>query len=255
MRHWHRFMRDNSNDISPFPQTQWTLLGRAGEVTSDGQRTALGDLLQRYMPALRTHLLLERRLPPERADDLLQAFVSRKVLEQRLIRKADRGRGTFRSFLLRSLNNFVNDELRFERVAGRAPEGGPPVDVNEQVGLGDAGAADPSGAFDVAWAREVLSEGVAVMRRECEASRREDLWGVFEGRVLLPSMEGTEPTGYEELIRRFGLVSPEQASNVLITAKRMFARALRSVVAKYADAGDVETEIRDLKSILARSGW
>jgi hypothetical protein len=49
-------------------------------------------------------------------------------------------------------------------------------------------------------------------------------------------------------------VSPEQASNVLITAKRMFARALRSVVAKYADAGDVETEIRDLKSILARSG-
>src|SRR3954471_12003993 len=99
------FMGADADEINPFPQTQWTLLGRAGEVTSDGQRTALGDLLQRYMPALRTHLLLERRLPPQRADDLLQAFVSRKVLEQRLIRKADRGRGTFRSFLLRSLNN------------------------------------------------------------------------------------------------------------------------------------------------------
>jgi RNA polymerase sigma-70 factor (ECF subfamily) len=249
---YNTFMGAESNDITPFPQTQWTLLGRAGEITSDGQRQALGDLLRRYLPALRTHLLLQRRLPPERADDLLQAFVSRKVLEQRLIRKADRGRGTFRSFLLRSLNNFVNDELRHDRAAGRSPDGGPPLDLDEQAGLGDAGADDPSATFDVAWAREVLSEAVAAMRGECQATRREDIWGVFEGRVLLPSMEGAEPAGYEELIRRFGLASPEQASNVLTTAKRMFARALRSAVAKYADAGDVETEIRDLKTILAR---
>src|SRR6476469_6253609 len=114
-------MNAEGDDITPFPQTQWTLLGRAGEATSDGQREALAALLLRYLPALRTHLLLERRLAPERADDLLQTFVSRKVLEQRLIRRVDRGRGTFRTFLLRSLNNFVNDELRHERAGARSP--------------------------------------------------------------------------------------------------------------------------------------
>src|SRR4051812_23478431 len=101
--------RKPRDEVHAFPQTQWTLLGRAGEATSDGQRQALGTILQRYMPALRTHLLLERRLAPERADDLLQSFVSRKVLEQKLIRQADRQRGRFRTFLLRTLNNFVID--------------------------------------------------------------------------------------------------------------------------------------------------
>ena len=57
-----------------------------GQTSSDGQREALGVLLRRYLPALRTFLILDRRLTPERAEDLLQGFVTSKVLESLLKR-------------------------------------------------------------------------------------------------------------------------------------------------------------------------
>jgi hypothetical protein len=63
-----------------------------------------------------------------------------------------------------------------------------------------------------------------------------------------------EPVPLAELVRRFG-VSADQASNLLATAKRMFARNLRQVVGEYAEGDeDVEDEIRTLRGILARAG-
>jgi hypothetical protein len=77
---------------------------------------------------------------------------------------------------------------------------------------------------------------------------------VFESRVVSPIREGTEPSDYRELVRRFGFQSPSQASNVLMTAKRMYARLLRSVVGQYARSDrEIETEIAELRSILAGS--
>jgi len=43
------------------------------------------------------------------------------------------------------------------------------------------------------------------------------------------------------------------SSNLLITAKRMFARRLRAVVGEYmGEDGEVEQEIADLRAILGR---
>ena len=82
-------------------------------------------------------------------------------------------------------------------------------------------------------------------------SGRADVWGVFQCRLLDPSLQGTAPVDYEELVARFGLQSPSQASNVLVTAKRTFARALRSVVGEYALGDDeIDAEIRELREIL-----
>ena len=58
---------------------------------------------------------------------------------------------------------------------------------------------------------------------------------------------------YLALVERFGFASPAQASNVLITANRMFARNLRAVVAAYEfEEGNVDREIAELRSVLAR---
>jgi hypothetical protein len=130
--------------------------------------------------------------------------------------------------------------------------------VGAAIALGEDDEAVPASgdtdAYDVAWARRVLDEAVQRMRAECAASGREDVWGMFECRVLGPVAEGTEPADYEELVRRFGFQSPSQASNALVTAKRMVARSLRSVVAEYTrDAAEVEAEIQDLHRILANA--
>ena len=55
-----------------------------------------------------------------------------------------------------------------------------------------------------------------------------DIWGVFEARVLGPLFQNAEPVPYEQIVARFGFKSPAQASNVLVSARRMFERVLRS---------------------------
>src|SRR4051812_38640775 len=90
---------------SGFPMTQWSLVARAGQPPAEA-RAALDVLLRRYAPALRAHLLLDRRMSGDRskAEDVLQGFVADKVLERNLIALADRERGRFRTFLLAALD-------------------------------------------------------------------------------------------------------------------------------------------------------
>jgi DNA-directed RNA polymerase specialized sigma24 family protein len=218
---------------SAFPVTRWSLIGRAGAVASPEQREALRILLNRYLPALRAYLLLQRRMAPERAEDLIQSLVARKVLEQRIIERSDRERGKFRTFLLRALNHYVIDQHRVESAARRRPTEGPLMAIDEQFDRA-SDESEPSAAFDREWAKQVLSEAVKRMRAECGESDRPDIWGVFDGRVLQPSMDDAPPVPYEALQQQFHFASPAQASNVLMTAKRMFARHLRAVVGESA---------------------
>jgi hypothetical protein len=71
--------------------------------------------------------------------------------------------------------------------------------------------------------------------------------------LLGPILHGEAPLEYEELVKRFNLQSPTQAANLLITAKRMYARLLKAVVGVYArDKEEIEAEIQELLEILAR---
>ncbi|MEM7396838.1 MAG: hypothetical protein AAF492_31305 [Verrucomicrobiota bacterium] len=63
------------SNIKKFPRTRWTLVDRAATISSDAGFNALNQLLTRYRPALKAHLLAVRKLPDHRADDLIQAFV------------------------------------------------------------------------------------------------------------------------------------------------------------------------------------
>jgi len=233
-----------------FPVTQWTLVRAAGADANDSaRRDALGRLLRRYLPAMEAHLG-QKRLPHDRVADLLQGFVSDKIVEQNLLARADRERGRFRTFLLTSLQHYVIDQFRQDSSSRRSPEGGPPASIAS--GAEPAVMGKPAEAFDIEWARQLLNETLQRMRAHCESTGRHDLWQIFEERVLKATMEGDEPAAYEELAARFKLDTTAQAANLLVTAKRMYARVLRSVIAEYArDEEDVEQEISDLHTILA----
>ena len=237
-----------------FPATQWSLVDRAGQDDSEARREALGQLLQRYMPALRAHLVRRRGLPPEKADDILQEFVTSKILEKDLIARADRRLGKLRTFLLTALDRFAHNQFRNERAKKRAPADGAVFMLDEQHD-GTPVGQQPSEIFDVEWARSVIAEALRQMREECELTGRTELWGVFHCRVVAPILEGAPPIGYGEVIQKFGFRSPSQASNALTTAKRMYARALRSAVAQYAvNVEEIESELIELKAVLAGCG-
>ncbi len=233
-----------------FPTTRWSLVAQIREGAPEARRMALEELLTKYLPALRTYLVLGRRLSQEDAEDLLQDFIAHKVLEKGLVGRADPEVGKFRTFLRKALDRFLVDRMRRGRAKKRSA-GDEAVVLGDQAGLLVA-QHEGADVFDVAWARGVLSEALEQMRLQCETLQRSDVWGVFECRLLLPMLRGTKPADYRELVARFDLASPAQASNVLITAKRMFTRSLRSVVGQYtAGEHDIEAEVAELRKILA----
>jgi DNA-directed RNA polymerase specialized sigma24 family protein len=237
---------DSVEDYRAFPETRWSLVARAGNQTE-----AMGELLSRYLPALKSHFVVRRKLAPDRVDDLLQSFIATKVLAGDFLSRANRDKGKFRSFLLASAERHVIDVFREENAQKRSPGEGMILSIDQLPDIG----GDPLGdVFDTAWAREVLAEALRRVRRECETSGRAAFWGVFEARVVMPALDGEKPPGYETLVEKFGFESPMQASNALITAKRMFARALRSVVGEYAkDESEVDSEIQELRMVLAHA--
>jgi hypothetical protein len=116
------------------------------------------------------------------------------------------------------------------------------------------GEGGPHVEVDAAWTRALLHGVLEEMRRECAASGREDVWAVFEGRVLAEVFGAGEAVSYEELARRGKLKSPTQAANLLVTAKRMYARLLRAAVAEYElNLDDVDREIAELREMLSGS--
>ena len=111
---------DALQGFARFPTTRWSLVDRAGREGSEAERQALGQLLTRYLPALRSHLIHSKRLQPADADDVLQDFVAGKVLERDLIAKANVQLGKFRTFLLTALDRFLLNRIRNGKAKKRA---------------------------------------------------------------------------------------------------------------------------------------
>jgi len=243
--------RADAVDVARFPSTQWSLVARAGHVSTARRREALSTLLHRYMPALRTHLVLARRISPDRADDLIQGFIADKIIEQNLLRQAEESRGRFRSFLLVALDRYVISQYRQETARKRSPSSSI-FDISDQPDL-CAADAEPSWQFTLIWARQVVEEARLRMEAHCQASFRPDLWLVFSERILHPQADNIEPPSHDQVAFDLKLKSPKEASNLLITAKRLFARVLRLVVAEYVrDEREIDDEIKDLMRILSQ---
>jgi hypothetical protein len=249
--------QQHQQDAGGFPPTQWSLVSAARQSDVAACRAALAVLLQRYLPALRTHLLVRRGGSGGGArdvDDLLQGFVADKIIEQRLLEHAQQAKGKFRSFLLATLEHYAISVHRRENAAKRAPSDGV-AELGEAAHELPAAAADPADKFNIAWARELIAEALRRMRAECEASARGDLWTIFNARVVLPAMEGREPADYAVLVRELGLAAPLDACRRLATAKRQFARHLREVAGEYGEGNDAaaDLEIEELRAVLAGS--
>jgi DNA-directed RNA polymerase specialized sigma24 family protein len=239
----HVARRDDTSSSVPadppgrFPATRWTLVERAGAGDNPDGRVALAELVRMYAPALRVHLLQLVQNDAHRADDLLQGFLADKVLEQRLIGFADPTRGRFRSFLLTALDRYVIDTHRRDTAKKRSPGTLRAIDEHEI-----AIDVRPDAEFDRAWAQAVVGEVVRTMRQQCEESSRPDLWDIFETRYLRPATDNIAPEPHESIAQRLNLESAHHASNLLVSAKRMFTRIFKSVVARYAVS---EAEVRD----------
>src|SRR5687768_11867148 len=185
------------------PSTHWSEIASACHTRQQKGRDALDRLLTRYQPALLAHLGFKFRATEDAAQDLLQSFVVERILEKALLAQANPSRGRFRTFLLNALDNFVVSQRRKEQAQKRSPSGH--VISVDDLSPGDEPQHNdpPVDRTEVMWAQAAINAALLNMRRECESSRRMDIWGLFEGRVLSAILEDRPETDYETLIERF----------------------------------------------------
>jgi|SRR5271170_2725057 len=241
-------MASESSKASVFPRTDWAGLGKAA---ADDVR--LDQLIRLYWQPLKIYFIATFPGLQNQADTLLQDFAEDRLLKDGWLLRADQNRGRFRDFLKTSLRNFVLDYL------SRVDVKNPPVSLDElEQELPQAQTDDQSEAFDLAWARIVLAETLRRMEADCknpqeEQPRRSQIWEMFRLRLLEPVFNDAEPPAYERLIEQFGLKSPTDASNTLLSAKRIFKAHLNKVINEYAgqDAATV-AEIQALEDFLVR---
>jgi hypothetical protein len=232
---------------SIFPRTDWSELSKAAAA----DQTPLDRLVRLYWQPLKIHLLASFPALKNQADTLLQDFAEDKLLQEGWLRKADQSRGRFRDFLKTSLQNFVLDRLN------RAEVKKAPISLEElEQELPEPLAAEEE--FDLVWARTVLAETLRRMEADCknpgaEQPRRSYIWEMFRIRLLEPIFKDTTQVPYDQLIDRFGLKSPMDASNILLSGKRIFKAHLAKVIKEYAgqDAATA-TEIKALEDFLIR---
>ena len=71
--------------------------------------------------------------------------------------------------------------------------------------------------------------------------------------MLEPIFNDTDPVPYEQLIERFGLRSPMDASNMLLSAKRIFKTHLNNVIKEYAEQDSATAEeVQALEEFVSR---
>jgi RNA polymerase sigma-70 factor (ECF subfamily) len=224
-----------------FRTTRWSLIARLREDPGSSASSALEELCEIYWPAVLA--FLRRRLgDSERARDCTQGFFT-DLLERDALLQADPDRGRFRSFLLKSLQNFLANEQRRERALKRGGGLSPislesPVDA---VAMG-ADAKDPEQAFQRAWAVTVLEKALDELRSNYQQAGKAE---AFE--ILRPFVTPSDALpAVAELARRLG--KSEGAVKVQVHRFRnQFGEALRDVILDSVHSeADVESEIQDL---------
>lgn len=160
---------DNSGTkFGRFEKTQWTVVQRAGDLGSAEADAALESLCSAYWRPLYCYIL-RRGYRDEDAKDLTQAFFFR-LLDKSYLSAVDRRKGKFRSFLLASLEHFIQNEWRASQAQKRG--GGltfisfdETLDDNFAANIADS-AYDAERILEQQWANAMLKRVLERLRKE-----------------------------------------------------------------------------------------
>lgn len=226
-----------------FPNTQWTQLAQATLHGDAAGREAMESLCRAYWEPVRAYVLF-RGWSQDEAADLAQSFFL-FLMENNVLRRADRDRGRFRSFLQGVLNHFLLTERdrRQRQKRGGGKEHIAVEDAQEEL----AEPADHVEYFDRQWAASMMKACVDKLKEECAARRGEST------ATLLMAYAGGEgeALSYSEASTRLQMSEGAFKTKVL-TWRRRLRELLRSEVMRTVSAPhEVEEEMSYLHRLLA----
>lgn len=245
--------RNNNEELCAggFKTTCWTAVETAG-VESELALTTLEELLIRYAEPLKTHLVWKFQLTREEADDVFQDFVHQKMLLGNLLAAADRARGRFRTFLLTALDRFTLNWIRARVSKKRRPEKGwvplSDLDIDTHYAL------EPDDPIAASWTSLIVGQALERMENECRSKGKNHRWEVFHAVVVSPILQEQKKPPLQDIARHHNLPTAAAVSNLVVTAKRMYQRILRDVIAQYSGELDqVDLEFSSLHRELKNS--
>ena len=110
----------------------------------------------------------------------------------------------------------------------------------------------PDEAFAYVWASVLLDQVIAEVKQACSIDDKKIHWQVFHARVLKPIMDGGPVPSLSNLCRKFKIEDQAKASNMIVTVKRRFQKALSRRVRQHVNSEeDVAQEIHELMEILS----
>ena len=242
---------------SGFSTTRWTLIV-SGAALDEDQRVAheaLAQICRTYWRPIYS-FVCRRIYSPEDAQDITQDFFA-KILGTNWLQCADQSRGCFRSLLLVSLNNFINDALARKKTQKR---GGSAKFVSwddwmaeapSQLAISPAAleSMPPETFFDLRWAVTVVERALNRLSEECEQRGRLRLFDALSSYL---SAERTD-VSYEQIGATLG-ISSTMVKRQLFNLRRRYRLLLRDEVRRTVrDPADLEPEIRHLFAVLGRA--
>ena len=246
---------DCTTDSATFVTTRWNLILSGATSKSDDREigAALAELCRIYWRPI-FFFVARRGYSPEDAEDLTQDFFLR-MLKRDWLQKADPNRGRFRSLLLKSVQNFLNDavdrtnarkrggDLRFVSWDPWMTEA--PSELALSSEALDSWPAEQ--LFDAGWAATVVQRAIGRLRDECERKGR---LSVFE--ILSPYVTAErDDISYARLASQLS-VAETAVKKLVYHMRQRYRFLLQDEVAQtVADPADVEDELRYLCSVLA----
>ena len=244
---------EGKDALTHFATTRWSLIrngGAAGARPTDNE--GLAQLCQIYWRPIFTYLYRRGYSAPD-AQDLTQDFFL-VILGGTILQSADPARGRFRSLLIKSLKNFLND-ARVKR--GRRKRGGNLQFVSLEKWMAEAcqlsisaQAFETSPAealFDLSWAAAIAEEALRRLRMECESKGCRRVYEVLNR--YLTTERGD--ISYQDLSVTLGVPEPTVKS-LLHQFRKRYRALLREEVSKTVESeADVDDEIRYLCATLS----
>jgi RNA polymerase sigma-70 factor (ECF subfamily) len=225
-----------------FARTQWGKIESLRSSDPKAAREILEELAKTYWRPVYKYIRVAWRKSNEEAKDITQEFFA-NVFNPQFLSRADPARGTFRTFLLASLKNFLRDYQKYKSAQKRG--GGVKV-LSLTATDEDAPAenSDPEREFNRSWAQQVLEDSLAELERNCASRGREKVFLVLK-EYCLASGDGLKP-GYKDLATTMGLAVSD-VTNYLFEARRELKRILEAKISSYTASGHgVEEELRSL---------
>lgn len=233
-----------------FTTTQWSEVLDARQTDPQRARAALESLCGRYWYPL--YAFIRRRgHAPHDAEDLTQSFFEH-ILEHDALKKVDRSKGLFRTFLLSSLVNFLSDQRDWAQAIKRGGQkeiiSWDALSAEELYQHEPAGDLTAEKLFERRWAMQLINLVLSRLRQEYEAAGKKDLFLQLEGCLT----GGIGAGFYEETAKRLGM--NEGAVRVALhRLRRRLGELLRSEIAHTVSGPEqVDEEIRHLFAAMGR---